>query len=185
MKPQDFGKEVVCSLMDDTQCQATGPCGSHCVSEDVGCKETPIPGPQDCPAAFEYTGSAFHFGCDKCNPYSEETCEQGNKCFTIERWGKHRSIWIGSMFAFSGAVNGMSRGWIPVHLTTGSLPLSAQGLEPGLVWQAVVAQMKTTKMFSTALWLPTSQTASPFHSRSCLESERRRERTSFATTSQR
>jgi len=84
-KVSDFGKEVVCSLMDDSQCQATGPCGSHCVSEDVGCKETPIPGPQDCPASFEYTGSAFHFGCDKCNPYSEETCEQGNKCFTIER----------------------------------------------------------------------------------------------------
>jgi len=84
-KVSDFGKEVVCSLMDDTQCTATGPCGSHCVSEDIGCKDTPIPGPKDCPAAFEYTDSAFHFGCDHCNPYSDETCEQGNKCFTTER----------------------------------------------------------------------------------------------------
>merc|ERR1719384_1130665 len=84
-KVSDWGKEVVCSLMDDTQCQTTGPCGSHCVSGDVGCKETPIPGPQDCPAAFEYTDSAFHFGCDHCNPYSDATCEEGNTCFTTER----------------------------------------------------------------------------------------------------
>merc|ERR1712130_689945 len=84
-KVSDFGTEVRCSLMDDTQCTATGPCGSHCVSEDVGCKDTPIPGPQDCPAEFEYTDSAFHFGCDHCNPYSDATCEEGNKCFTIER----------------------------------------------------------------------------------------------------
>merc|ERR1712130_603593 len=52
-KVSDWGKEVVCSLMDDT----------------------PIPGP--------------HFGCDHCNPYSDETCEEGNKCFTIVR----RSEW--------------------------------------------------------------------------------------------
>ena len=85
MKPQDFGSEVVCSLMDDTQCQATGPCRDpHCVSDDVGCKDTPIP-TLGCPASFKYTDSAFHFGCDHCNPYSDETCEAGNKCFTTER----------------------------------------------------------------------------------------------------
>merc|ERR1719500_1425745 len=84
-KLSDFGKTVVCSLMNDEQCTATGPCGSHCVSGDVGCKDTPIPGPQDCPAAFEYTDSAFHFGCDHCNPYSDATCEEGNTCFTTER----------------------------------------------------------------------------------------------------
>jgi len=84
-KLSDFGKTVVCSLMNDEQCTETGPCGSHCVSGDVGCKETPIPGPQDCPAAFEYTDSAFHFGCDHCNPYSDATCEEGNTCFTTER----------------------------------------------------------------------------------------------------
>ena len=85
MKPQDFGSEVVCSLMDDTQCQATGPCRDpHCVSDDVGCKDTPIP-TLGCPASFNYTDSAFHFGCDHCNPYSDETCKAGNKCFTTER----------------------------------------------------------------------------------------------------
>merc|ERR1711990_1372936 len=84
-KVSSFGKEVFCSLMNDEQCTATGPCGTHCVSGDVGCKDTPIPGPQDCPAAFEYTDSAFHFGCDHCNPYSDETCKEGNKCFTTER----------------------------------------------------------------------------------------------------
>jgi len=84
-KVSDFGGEVVCSLMDDTQCTGTGPCGSHCHSDDVGCKDTPIPGPHDCPASFNYTNSAFHFGCDKCNPYSDPTCEAGVKCFTTQR----------------------------------------------------------------------------------------------------
>merc|ERR1712210_124928 len=84
-KVSNYGNEVVCSLMNDEQCTATGPCGSHCVSGDVGCKDTPIPGPHDCPAEFEYTDSAFHFGCDHCNPYSDQTCEEGNKCFTTER----------------------------------------------------------------------------------------------------
>merc|ERR1719500_681213 len=84
-KVSNYGNEVVCSLMNDEQCTATGPCGTHCVSGDVGCKDTPIPGPQDCPAEFAYTDSAFHFGCDHCNPYSDVTCEEGNKCFTTER----------------------------------------------------------------------------------------------------
>merc|ERR1719376_1521654 len=50
-----------------------------------------------------------------------------------------------------GAVNGMLRGWIRIHSTTGSLPSSAQGSEPGLVWQAVVDQMKTMLMFSMVM----------------------------------
>merc|ERR1712233_7356 len=100
-KVSDFGKEVVCSLMDDTQCTATGPCGSHCESDDVGCKGTPIPGLQECQGNFVYTSSAFHFGCDHCNPYSDLFCEEGNKCFTTERCSK----WYG------GKVNISSQFW--------------------------------------------------------------------------
>ena len=130
--------------MNDEQCTATGPCGSHCVSGDVGCKDTPIPGPQDCMAAFEYTDSAFHFGCDHCNPYSDATCEEGNKCFTTERWGKHKRTWIGLMFAFAGVANGTKGRLIHLHRTGENLPSSAQGLDLGLVCQAAMAQMVTT-----------------------------------------
>merc|ERR1712037_326443 len=158
-KVSNYGNEVVCSLMNDEQCTATGPCGSHCVSGDVGCKDTPIPGPHECPAAFEYTDSAFHFGCDHCNPYSDATCEEGNKCFTTERCSE----------------------WDAAGLDP--LPSSAQGSEPGIVWQAAMAQLMTTLTSSMTMQPRPSQTANPFQLRSCQEFLRRRERTSFATTS--
>ena len=76
-------------------------------------------------------------------------------------------------------------GLIQPHPTGENLPLSALGLEPGNVCQTAVAQIKTTMTSSLRVQLRLSQTASPFHLRSCQESSRRRERTSFATTGQR
>merc|ERR550532_3745604 len=40
-----------------------------------------------------------------------------------------------------GAVNGMQQGLIQLHPTGGSLQSNAQGLGPGIVWQAAMAQM--------------------------------------------
>merc|ERR550532_3054951 len=82
-----------------------------------------------------------------------------------------------------GAVNGMQQGLIQLHPTGGSLPSNAQGSEPGIVWQAAMAQMMTTLTSSITTQLRPSQTANPFQLRSCQEFLRRRERTSFATTS--
>merc|ERR1719228_1100049 len=84
-----------------------------------------------------------------------------------------------------GAANGTQRGLNKLLLTGGSLPLSAQGLEPGNVCHSAVAQMKTTVTSSLKMQPRLSQTATPFQLRSCQESLRRRERTSFATASRR
>ena len=88
---------------------------------------------------------------------------------------------------FSGAANGTLGLWIKIVTNIGgSLPLSAQDLETGLVWPAPMAQMKTTTrssmVASNHLKRQVSQTVNPFQLRSCLESGMRRERISFATT---
>merc|ERR1711934_1054489 len=82
-----------------------------------------------------------------------------------------------------GAVNGTRQGLNKLHPTGGSLPSSAQGLGPGIVWQAAMAQMRTTLTSSMTMQPRPSQTASPSQLRSCQEFLQRRERTSFATTS--
>merc|ERR550532_1089445 len=82
-----------------------------------------------------------------------------------------------------GAVNGTPRGLNKLHPTGGSLQSSAQGSEPGIVWQAAMAQLMTTLTSSITIQPRPSQTANPFQLRSCQEFLQRRERTSFATTS--
>ena len=50
------------------------------------------------------------------------------------------TVWIG----FAGAANGMKGRSTHLHRTGESLPSSAPGLDPGLVWQAAMAQMVIT-----------------------------------------
>ena len=145
-----------------------------------------IPGIWDafpCPAYIEYTNSSFHFGCDKCNPYSDMTCKTGTLCTTTERWVFYQGAWFQLVFAFAGAVNGMLRGLIRVQPSGGSLLLNAEVMEHGLVWQGAMARMKTTLMSSMTMQHPKSQIASHFHLRSHQEYSRNQKRISFAELS--